>query len=227
LLKDVVFQEADLAGSNRRLEVQRAWLQKAAYAGAVGVTILAVLAWTTSFTRNQVHVSRFKDRVEDYRQLSALKLNDPAGFDELLPRLEAMREVTDVYDDFGDGTPFLMGMGLYQGASLTAAGNDAYRRELDNILLLAIRNQLEQHLESGVGDPDFQYEGLKTYLMLGDKEHLDPELLALWMDLDWRNTFAEAPDKHGQLIITCSPCYRSAINLSHLMKRSLNVRGED
>lgn len=199
LLRDVVFHEADLAGSNRRLELQRAWLQKAAYAGAVGVTILAVLAWTTSFTRNQVHVSRFKDRVNDYLQVRAEKSGDPLDFEAILPRLNAMRAVTRVYDDFRDGVPFLMGMGLYQGDSLSEAGERAYRTELDHVLLPAIRNRLERHLESGIGDPDFQYEALKTYLMLGDRTHLDPELLSLWMDLDWQNTFAGAPDKHGDL----------------------------
>jgi len=199
LLRNVVFQEADLAGSNRRLEIQRAWLQKAAYAGAVGVTILAVLAWTTSFTRNQVHVSRFKDRVDEYQRISTENSGDPLDFESILPRLNAMREVSQVYDDFSDGVPFLMGMGLYQGDGLGEAGEQAYRIELEKVLLPAIRNRLERHLESGIGDPDFQYEALKTYLMLGDRTHLDPELLALWMDLDWQNTFAGAPDKHGQL----------------------------
>jgi type VI secretion system protein ImpL len=90
-------------------------------------------------------------------------------------------------------------MGLYQGDSLTDAGNQAYQGELNSVFLPAIKSRLEQHLESGIGDPDFQYEVLKTYLMLGDPEHLDPEQLALWMGLDWRNTFSGAPDKQGQL----------------------------
>jgi len=199
MLRDVIFQEADLAGSNRRLETKRAWLQKAAYGGAVAITVLAVMAWTTSFTRNQVHVSRFKDRVEKYNEISKQDIVNGGDFDQLLPRLNAIREVTGVYDSFKDGTPWLMGMGLYQGTSLTEAGNDAYQRELQNVFVPAIRSRLEHHLEAGVGDPDFQYEVLKTYLMLGDRQHLDPELLGLWMRLDWRNTYPAEAGKQGEL----------------------------
>jgi type VI secretion system protein ImpL len=200
LLKDVVFEEADLAGANRRLEKQRAWAQRAAYAGAVGVTILAVVAWTTSFTRNQVYVSRYKDRLEDYQQVKSEIPPDTVYFDEIVPRLNALRNATEVFAPFEEeGTPFLMGMGLYQGGSLSEAGQAAYRRELNRVLLPAIRHRLEQHMEIGIGDPDFQYEALKTYLMLGDREHLDPELLELWMALDWSNTFADEPEKQGQL----------------------------
>lgn len=199
LLTDVVFQEADLAGSNRTLEIQRAWLQKGAYAGAVGLTLLAVLAWTTSFTRNQVYVSRFKDRVNEYLRVSKEQPGEAGDFKSILPRLNAMRAVNQVYDDFRDGVPMLMGMGLYQGDGLGEAAGRAYRIELEKVLLPSIKTKLEQHLESGIGDPDFQYEALKTYLMLGDRSHLDPDLLSAWMDLDWQNAYAGAPEVQGDL----------------------------
>ncbi|MEN8166448.1 MAG: type VI secretion system membrane subunit TssM, partial [Pseudomonadota bacterium] len=199
LLKDVIFEEADLVGANRRLEVQRRWLQRAAYAGAVGITALAVLAWTTSFTRNQVYVSQFNGQMEAYQAVSAERPMDPNDFDELLPRLNALHDVTEVYQPVGEDTPLLLGMGLYQGDSLSESAREAYRREMTHTLLPAIRHSLEQHLDAGIGDPDFQYEALKAYLMLGDHEHLDPELLKLWMALDWQNSFAAEPEKQGQL----------------------------
>ena len=199
LLKDVIFEEADLVGANRRLEVQRRWLQRAAYAGAIGITALAVLAWTTSFTRNQVYVSQFRGQMDEYQAVSAERPIDPNDFDELLPRLNALHGVTEVYQPVGEDTPLLLGMGLYQGDSLTESARDAYRREMTRTLLPAIRHGLEQHLDAGIGDPDFQYEALKTYLMLGDRERLDPQLLKLWMTLDWQNSFAAEPEKQGQL----------------------------
>ncbi len=199
LLKDVIFEEADLVGANRRLEVQRRWLQRVAYGGAIAVTILAVLAWATSFTRNQVYVSQFNGQIEAYRATSAEPLMDSNDFDELLPGLNELRELTLVYQPVDEDTPLLLGMGLYQGDGLTEAARDGYRRELSYVLLPAIRHRLEQHLEAGIGDPDFQYEALRTYLMLGDHDHLDPDLLKLWMALDWQNTFAAEPEKQGQL----------------------------
>jgi type VI secretion system protein ImpL len=199
LLKEVVFEEVDLAGANRKLEIQRRWLQRAAYSGAVVVTILAVLAWTTSFTRNEVYVHRFKDKLEAFQDLKQATPAAPDDFEALLQPLGALRQANAVYADFNDGVPLLMGMGLYQGNGLTEASEDAYRRELGATLLPAIRNRLEGHLGAGVSDPDFLYEALKTYLMLGDPQHLDNEQLRLWMGLDWRNQFSTAPEKQGQL----------------------------
>ena len=199
LLKDVIFEEADLVGANRRLELQRRWLQRAAYAGAVGITALAVMAWTTSFTRNQVYVSQFKGQIEEYRTASAEPLMDPNDFDELLPRLNELRDVAEVYEPVGEDTPLLLGMGLYQGDRLTESAREAYRRGMSRSLLPAMRHRLGEHLDAAIGDPDFQYEALKTYLMLEDHEHLDPELLKLWMALDWQNSFATEPEKQGQL----------------------------
>ncbi len=199
LLKEVVFEEMDLAGANRKLEIQRRWLQRAAYTGAIAVTALAVLAWTTSFTRNEVYVHRFKDRFEEFQELRRAAPTATDDFKSILEPLGALRQANAVYADFDDGVPLLMGMGLYQGDSLTEAGKEAYRRELESTLLPAISNQLEGHLRTGGGDPDFLYEVLKTYLMLGDRQHLDSEQLRLWMGLEWRNRFSTEPEKQGQL----------------------------
>src|SRR6185503_153480 len=48
-LRRVIFAEADLAGTNRRLEQLRAWGQRGAYGGAVAAVVLAGLAWTVSY----------------------------------------------------------------------------------------------------------------------------------------------------------------------------------
>ncbi len=133
LLKEVIFEEADLVGANRRLEVQRRWLQRAAYGGAVGFTAIAILAWMTSFTRNEVYIYRFKSALEDFEQTRALQAGGISNFDQLLQRLNSIRDVTRVYSPFKEGVPFLMGMGLYQGNKLTAAANDLYRQELDTL----------------------------------------------------------------------------------------------
>ena len=190
LLKDVVFQEADLVGANRRLEVQRRWLQRAAYTGAVAVTILAVLAWTTSFTRNQVYVNRTTDRIEEFQALSAQPLADPYDFDELLPRFNALHNVTGVYSHFGDSTPFLMGMGLYKGSSITEASTDAYQREMNRLLVPAIRNRLETHLDIGIGDPDFQRDRVARGGAFRLAEYLDIQQEGLRRDRQVKHPIA-------------------------------------
>lgn len=198
LLKEVAFPEADLAGANRRLEKQRAWLQKGAYAGAIGATVASVLAWSTSFTRNQVYVGKMEDNVADYEAIAAKPVNKSnSDFEEILPRLESAKALTTVYPGDEEGVPFTMGLGLYQGDTLGDAADEAYVRELNQVFLPRIKTRLEEQLLSVYGDPDLQYEALKTYLMLGDPERLDSAQLTMWMSLDWQASYPA--DVQGKL----------------------------
>ena len=200
LLRDVVFPEAELVGTNRRLETQRKWLQRSAYVAALACTGIAALAWMTSFTRNQVYVHRAKEALAHYQEVAVPAAAERAQtFDDALPQLDAARALAEVYAPFAGGVSPLMGLGLYQGDSLSEAGTQAYRAELQRQLLPAIRARLEHHLRSGAGDPDYQYEALKTYLMLGDHAHLDADLLRLWMQLDWSAMYPADPHRRGEL----------------------------
>ena len=199
LIKDVIFAEAGMAGANRRFERQRAWVQRGAYAGALGATVLAALAWSTSGTRNGVYVHNLKNSVEAYQSLA----QKPAPAGDLigeLPILDAARSTTAVYSaQEKDGRPFLMGMGLYQGDKLAPAADAAYYRTLETDFLPRLGARLEAQLHAGAGNPDFQYEALKTYLMLGDRKHLDPEHIKTWMALDWGSTLPNDTVKQDAL----------------------------
>lgn len=199
LLKNVIFAESDLAGANRRLEVQRLWLQRAAYGGAVGLTALAILAWMTSFTRNEVHIYQFNDALEQYQETRTEQGQKALSFDGLLERLNSISLVMQVYQPFNESVPLLMGMGLYQGDNLTGAMGEVYREELKSLLLPSVKKRLEWHLSRGTGNTDLQYEALKAYLMLGYEEHRDPELIKLWMNLDWQAMYPGNAEVQGQL----------------------------
>jgi type VI secretion system protein ImpL len=46
---------------------------------------------------------------------------------------------------------------------------------------------MEDELRRGdANNPDFQYEVLRAYLMLGDSAHFDADSVRLWADIDWR-----------------------------------------
>jgi type VI secretion system protein ImpL len=199
LLKRVIFQERDLVGVNRRFEGQRAWLQRAAYAGAVLLTVLGALGWTTSFTANKAFVAEVGESVREYETLSEKPLPLDAEFAEVLPRLDALRRTTGLAEAHTDGVPVHMRLGLYQGHGLRDAARDAYVREMNAVFLPRIALRLEEQLQGGIDDPDFKYEALKVYLMLGNIDRLDPESVKLWMSLDWEQTYPAEPDKQGRL----------------------------
>ena len=185
LLTKVIFPEAELAGANRRVERQRAWLQVGAYAGAIGLAVLAALAWSTSFTRNAVYIHRIQDRLDQYRKVAAVPLAPDGGLSQVLPRLDALRAVVQVYGN-GNNVPFLMGLGLYQGNRLGGEAQAAYRSALNSLLLPIMVKQVESQLANSGASPEFDYETLKLYLMLSSPQRLDPKFATLWFGLDWQ-----------------------------------------
>src|SRR6201987_4217811 len=77
-----------------------------------------------------------------------------------------------------------MTFGLYQGYKLGSAGNDAYVRALNGLLLPRMLARLETQIQSSMGNSDFLYEALKVYLILGRRGPLDHDLVMQWLNAD-------------------------------------------
>ena len=187
LFKNVVFGESEIAGTNRRLEVQRAWLQKAAYAGTLALTALVILGWVVSFINNKTLINDAAAATQ-----SAAQVLDDTPLDNLdplvvLPALDAARNIPGGSADSEKDSRLLSRLGLYQGNKLGAQADSAYRRVLVEILMPRLILRLEDQLRGGGPSPDFQYEALKAYLMLDSRDHFDaPEIIA-WIRFDLSN----------------------------------------
>ncbi|MGH8502215.1 MAG: type VI secretion system membrane subunit TssM [Gammaproteobacteria bacterium] len=189
LFTEVIFPEAELSGVNRRLEASRAWIHGAAYIGALAITALAVLAWTGSYTANKTYLGHVKRHVLSYKEASSLPPQAGLTVDNVLSRLDKLQGLINTAGQVAKGgAPLHMRMGLYQGAALTTATRDAYAREMNAIFVPLMARALKEQLQSGVNDPEFQYEALKTYLMLGSPERLDPQQVRLWMRVTWQQS---------------------------------------
>lgn len=199
LFKDLIFNESDFAGTNRRFEKQRLWAQRFAYIGALTITILAALAWATSFTRNQLYINKMDNAIADYTEVVNKPLQYEDDFEEIIPRLEALSQANDVYSQYKEGVPFLLSMGLYQGDKLSGASEAAYLRELTNIFMPRVAWRIEQTLLASSNDPDLQYEALKLYLMLSEPDKMDYTLLKNWMAFDWQGNYPGKANVYGTL----------------------------
>ncbi len=190
LLKDVVFHEAGLAGTNLRADRRRLLLQAGALALAVVIACAAIAAWTISYTRNRSYV----DEVEARRtavahQVESLGVARSSDVVDLLPVLEAVQRIADVPGVSGDMVPFSMGFGLYQGDKLAAASRDAYRKLLQDSFMPRLAMRIEQQLRSDARDnPELLYEGLKAYIMLHDPQHFSATALKAYITADWENS---------------------------------------
>ncbi|MEM5342182.1 type VI secretion system membrane subunit TssM [Paraburkholderia azotifigens] len=186
LMRDVVFQEAGLAGTNPTLERRRTWLQRIAL-GLIGIAAaIALVLFFISYQRNQAYIGNVEQRVTELQKLAK---NIRAGDDPLalLPLLNAARDLPGGYADREKRVPWLSRLGLYQGDKLGLEAQASYRRLLKQTLLPLVVRRMEDELRRGdANNPDFQYEVLRAYLMLGDPAHFDADSVRLWADIDWR-----------------------------------------
>ena len=186
LLREVIFPEAELAGTNLKVERWRAWIQRGAYAAALLITATAAALWVTSYARNEIYVRAVeKQRLEVEKQIRALSPDqtDPAA---TLSLLNAARSIPGGYDDRNTGTPWLMGFGLYQGKKLGGEAQAIYRRMLEQAFLPRIVLRMEERLRQNTANPGALYNTLKAYLMLDATEHFDAKTVKSWMEQEWR-----------------------------------------
>ncbi len=197
LFKRVLFPEANLVGSDAKVEQRRAWLQRSAYVGALGITILTALGWTTSFTSNQLDIGALEEKVTEVQQGVSELPYQTTNFTTLLKPLDEMRQAAGHYDT--DDVPLTMGLGLYQGDKLDPAANAAYLRLLQGRFLYSLGARLEQLLQNST-QPELLLEALKAYLMLGQPEHLQADNLKLFMSVDWSNTLTGESEQQNRLL---------------------------
>ncbi|MGW8392302.1 type VI secretion system membrane subunit TssM [Pseudoduganella sp. HUAS MS19] len=187
LLKEVVFQEAGLAGANLRWERRRARLQIVALLLAGLLAFGAIVAWSVSFARNRAYVAVVETRSAAVaRQLQQLGGVATTNVLELLPALQAVRDLARVSSSAPGSVPFSMGFGLYQGDKLAAAARTAHRNLLHDVFLPRLELRIQHQLQAeGQGNPELLYEALKAYIMLHDGRYMNPAALKAFITADW------------------------------------------
>jgi type VI secretion system protein ImpL len=208
LLKEVLFRESGLAGTNPAIERRKVAVQLASYAGMALLTVLLCFGFATSYARNRAYLGQVEDVLKDY----------PAGVDlpasatpkeyfaKVLDRLEALSAVQQTATPEG-GVPMSMRLGLYQGKAVGEDLHAAYLRELNALLLPGVGAQFRGGLAASASDPQALYYYLKGYLMLGEPKHLDADELVALANLEWRKVFPDEPvlqqalAKHFQALV--------------------------
>ncbi|HEV7801521.1 MAG TPA: type VI secretion system membrane subunit TssM [Burkholderiales bacterium] len=186
LLRDVIFQEAGLAGTNARLERRRAWLQRAALIAIGLFTVVALIGFGLSYQRNRAYIADVQQHVDEL-QKSARTIAPTDNPLTVLPLLNGVRDLPGGYADRDNSVPWLSRLGLYQGDKLGLEAQALYRRLLRQTLLpLVVRRMAEELRRGDANNPEYQYEVLRSYLMLGDPLHYDADSVRLWADIDWR-----------------------------------------
>jgi len=188
LLRDVIFEEAGLAGSNLRVERRRALFQRIAI-GLVGVLLVAGLAGL--FVSNRANRQFVEESRQQIATLQKLAQEAPGNGDPvaLLPLLDAARDLPGgEAERRAHGTPWWAKLGLDQREKLGGEAQRVYRRLLQQTLLPIVLQRMEDDLRRGdSNDPAAEYDVLRAYLMLGDPAHFDADVLRNWAMREWQS----------------------------------------
>ncbi len=191
LLRDVIFKEAELAGTNLKWEKRRALVQAAAFAVLGVVGLAAILGWSYSYVKNKDYLAAVGQKVPAVAAVVQGFPNTPSSdVIQLLPPLNELRTIAIVPPVAGDlDAPGSMKWGLFQAEKIDAAGRAAYQKLLTDALLPRVAQRIEELLRGSQNKPpEFMYEVLKAYVMMHDSDHYDAKTLKSLITTDWELT---------------------------------------
>jgi type VI secretion system protein ImpL len=195
LLREVVFAEASIVSADPRVERRHRLIRWGTYSAVALVFLLACGAWTVSYLENK----RLETQVQAASNAvlgETARLDTPVLHDDdlsqVLAALDGLRGLPGGFQTTSASVPLSMTFGLYQGGRLHSEEIAAYQRGLNLLLLPRLLSRLQKQLAANLEKPEFLYDGLRIYLMLGGRHPVDPGLVKDWMSLDWENALPGA-----------------------------------
>jgi type VI secretion system protein ImpL len=194
VLSAVVFAESALVSFDKRVERRERWIYRGTYGACALVLLLLIAGWTSSYVGNAGMISEAHAAADQYnKQYAELAQRGPNDTDlrAILPALATLRGMRGGYDQRESSTPLELTFGLYQGDKITSASIGAYYRALNAMLLPRLLARLERQLQSNLDKPDFLYEALKVYLILGRQGPVDHDTVMAWLITDFNASFSD------------------------------------
>jgi type VI secretion system protein ImpL len=197
LLREVVFGEAALVGSDPQAERRR---RRIAF-GVRTVAAVAVLAggaaFGASFVANRMLVADVEAATVDFtNRAQTLKLErvDDPDLRKVVPLLDHLHDLAGGASGHVPPQALVVSFGLSQAGKLRSQEAVAYRKALGDLLLPRLILRLETQLAQHIDDVDFVQQALKVYLMLGRQGPLDRDLVTRWLTLDWQVVYSGETD---------------------------------
>ena len=197
----VILPEADLVGTNHRLERRIAWIHWLSYAAA-GLLIIAVTVfWGLIRGSTQTATARLNQHISVYHSTAA-KLTPIAPVEQVLPALAALQRMRMSH---GGGTVWglLSTVGLTVDFRLTQAIDGAYYRALRSIfaprLAKRIGHALGNRLDVGIKEDRETRTLLGLYLMFASPDYFSPDHIQAWLENDWAQRFSLEPEIFAEL----------------------------
>ena len=173
LFGEVIFNEANLVTTDRKVRRRKAAVATVAY--ALPLLLLGGLAfgWGHAWFSNQATLASVNARIGAYqRDVEGLPVEQVRDSD-LLRLIAPLNELRDAIDVDVPGTDRWFHVGLSQEEKLAVPLASSYQRALNELLLPRILVFLQNAMNSPSAEPAERYRRLKLYLMLGRAGEMD------------------------------------------------------
>ncbi|MEM9247624.1 MAG: type VI secretion system membrane subunit TssM [Pseudomonadota bacterium] len=188
LFEEVMFREAGLVSADDKVERRYKIAKWAAITTSVFVAAGVSALWVRSYLGNAALLAQAAEAVEQYREQASVIPGSPISDSDIpavVPALNTLRGLPANPAADTPEPPRELTYGLYQGDVLGNSAAQTYRGALNEHLLPRLLLRLEEQMVASMDRPDFLYEALKVYLMLGQQGPMDQDLVREWMALDW------------------------------------------
>lgn len=198
LLRDVIFGESGLAGTDRSVERFQKLRYIGSIAAGVAVFLVASITWVSGYSRNSTLITELDQSTRELEtELAAFPdeaIGDanPRAVIAPLNRLRAMP-----YSEYApeDRRHAGFSLGLGQRRKARPQLGEIYRQTLNRLLLPRLVLRLEDQIRSNMDRPDILYEALRVYLTVGGQGPLDPDSILAWLTADWRAYYPGAANE--------------------------------
>jgi len=193
LFEDVIFPEAGLVSADDKVERRYKVVKYAAIAAALVFGIGMTALWVRSFFGNSAMLAQAAEAVEEYRAAESTIPSSPIEDSDIpgvVPALNILRDLPDNPAAGDPDPPRELQWGLYQGGIVGNQAAQVYQAGLNEHLLPRLLLRLEEQMQASMDRPEFLYEALKVYLMLGQQGPMNQQIVKDWMALDWSVSYA-------------------------------------
>ncbi len=224
LLDGVIFKEAGLVSADDKVARRYKWFVRASVTAAIAVAATIGTLWAFSFTGNKELIATATERTQLYEELAQKVPPSPIGDVDLTQIVAPLDQLRNVPGNpaQGDVTPDrALTYGLYQGEYIGNEAKQTYRNALNQMLLPRLLLKLERQLQANINNPEFLFEGLKVYMMLGLQGPMNQELVEGWMRADWAQTYPG----EGNAALRAA-LMRHLTTMINLPMRSIDLHGD-
>jgi type VI secretion system protein ImpL len=191
LMTKVIFAEAGWVSVNMTA-VRRALILRSAAFAAIALATAGVLAlWWVSYGGNINLIKTTALGFDNYAAAAApLVKQDIVSNPDVSAAYDLVGMLPPLpygYANRDRATPLNHTFGLSERSRVQEVSVDAYQQGLERLLRPRLILGLEQQIQHNVDNPDFLYEALKVYRMLGGNAPVgvDKQLIMDWFTRDW------------------------------------------